>query len=75
LPRILIADDNSFNLFTINNQLKKIGGIDYENAMNGAEVIEKMKSSYVENRPFSLVLMDCNMPVMDGFEVTICKLI
>ena len=43
-----------------------------EFAYNGEQAFEKVQNSVFENDPFkySLILMDCNMPVMDGYECT-----
>ena len=46
--------------------IEKIGGLNYETALNGAEAVEKVLSS---DKQVDLILMDCNMPIMDGFEV------
>ena len=61
---ILVVDDNSTNLLLVEAQLKKLG-FDCELASDGAEALERL-----ESRRFDLVLMDCNMPVMDGYEAT-----
>ena len=60
---ILIAEDNIVNrdLFTL--QLKEFG-LYARHATNGQEAVELLK---VLPDEFSLVLMDLNMPVMDGF--------
>jgi signal transduction histidine kinase/DNA-binding response OmpR family regulator len=58
--RILLVEDNEINMELAMELLKDVG-ILYDSAWNGAEAIEKLKES-----TFDLVLMDIQMPVMDG---------
>ncbi len=62
---ILIVDDNSFNLQLLGNLLK---GYSYEIefAVNGEAALE-----WLNTAKFDLILLDINMPGMNGFEV--CK--
>ena len=62
--KILLVEDSDVNLDVISRQLRSLG-YRPEVAMNGHDGLEKWK---VEK--FSLVLTDCNMPEMDGFEMT-----
>jgi CheY-like chemotaxis protein len=63
--RILAVDDNTDSRVVIGLFLKKLGH-DYETAENGTQAIEK-----IENGFFDLILMDMQMPGMDGCETTI----
>jgi PAS domain S-box-containing protein len=64
MPRILLVEDNPVNQMVAKSMLSKIG---YEVviANNGQEAVDEVKAGNVE-----MVLMDCHMPVMDGFEAT-----
>lgn len=61
---ILIADDEEYNRFLLNHIFKK-WGVRFEEAKNGNEVIEA-----ASNRHFDVILMDLNMPGMNGFEAS-----
>jgi PAS domain S-box-containing protein len=61
---ILLAEDNDINQLYATSILKS-WGLNFEIAENGAVAIEKLKTKH-----FNLVLMDIQMPVMDGFEAT-----
>jgi CheY-like chemotaxis protein len=72
IPHVLLVDDNSINLQLLIMFMKK-HKLPYQEAMNGQEALDK----YVEhasgdpNKPrLDFVLMDIQMPVMDGFEST-----
>jgi len=67
---ILIIDDNSFNLLVAKNLLEHLG-YQVKTALNGKLGIDLVKSLAVENKkPFGAILMDIQMPVMDGYEAT-----
>lgn len=60
--RILIAEDNKVNRMVLIGLLKKLD-LDAEVAENG-----ELACAMYNKNPYDLVLMDCEMPVMDGFK-------
>jgi CheY-like chemotaxis protein/signal transduction histidine kinase len=61
---ILIAEDNQVSTKVICGMLRKIG-VSYEVTNNGEQAYEAFRKG-----DFNIVLMDCEMPIMDGFEAT-----
>ena len=61
--KILIVDDDLTNIFVIKQYLDKFD-LSYETANNGREAIQQI----IVKKNFDLILMDCNMPIMNGFE-------
>ena len=62
--RILLVEDNPVNQLVAKGMLAKLG-CQVQLATQGAEALELL-----EKDDFDLVLMDCNMPVMDGYEAS-----
>jgi CheY-like chemotaxis protein len=62
--RILVAEDNSISTKVIRGMLSKLN-LEPDTASNGEEALNAMKA-----RHYDLVLMDCEMPVLDGFTAT-----
>lgn len=62
--RVLLAEDNSVNQRVAAKMLQRLG-LDYELANNGEQAV---KAALAE--PFDLILMDINMPIMDGIQAT-----
>lgn len=63
--QILIADDNEVNIRLIKKMLKDYPNLTIETAKNGVEVLE-----IVEQKYFDLILMDIEMPEMNGLEAS-----
>ncbi len=61
---VLVVDDNSINQLIVKHSLDKLGATS-EIATDGIEAIEKLQANN-----FDLVLMDIQMPGMDGYETT-----
>eukprot|EP00347_Sterkiella_histriomuscorum_P013047 403366216 len=72
--KILIVDDNIFNLITLELMLKDQSELIVDKANNGLEAVEMFKRNLLNkeccNQHYRLILMDLNMPVMDGYEAT-----
>ena len=62
--RVLLVEDNPVNQLVAKGMLGKLG-CEVVTATHGAEALD-----HLELRDFDLVLMDCNMPVMDGYEAS-----
>ncbi|RZU46906.1 signal transduction histidine kinase [Fluviicoccus keumensis] len=63
---VLVADDNEVNLTVITALLKKLG-VHVVQALDGEQAAEYV---YQHHADIDLILMDCEMPVMDGFVAT-----
>jgi len=62
--RILVAEDNSISTKVIRGMLGKLN-VQPDTASNGEEALRAMKA-----QRYDLVLMDCEMPILDGFSAT-----
>jgi len=62
--RILVAEDNTISTKVIRGMLGKLN-LQPDTASNGEEALGAMKA-----QQYDLVLMDCEMPVLDGFSAT-----
>ncbi|MEL6187454.1 MAG: response regulator, partial [Myxococcota bacterium] len=62
--RVLVVDDNAINREVAEALLEAVG-MEVESVGSGPEAIDRVRSE-----PFDLILMDCQMPDMSGFEAT-----
>ncbi len=68
--KILVAEDNMINQKLGKKLLTKLGA-EVEIAKDGLIAFEQYKNAVSADEQFDCILMDCNMPNMDGFESTI----
>lgn len=64
--RILLVDDDEFVRSILSNVLCGLGHID--EAENGMEAVYRFEEARKEGKPYNLILMDYQMPLMDGCE-------
>jgi CheY-like chemotaxis protein/anti-sigma regulatory factor (Ser/Thr protein kinase) len=62
--RVLVVEDNEFNRQLVMRMLKRFN-LQVETAVNGEEAVNLATSKH-----YDLILMDCQMPVMDGYQAT-----
>ena len=63
--KILYVEDNDDNLYMLTLRFEALGGYEIISAVDGAEGIAKATAELPD-----LILMDLNLPVMDGWEAT-----
>jgi len=64
--KILVAEDNHTNQTVVGRMLQKLG-CEADIAKNGREAVDALTAG-----EYDAILMDCMMPVMDGYEATRC---
>ena len=62
--RVLVVEDNEVNALVVRGMLEQMG-VQAELADNGQQALATM-----DRIPYDLVLMDCQMPILDGWEAT-----
>ena len=67
--RLLVVEDNQVNQLVVLGILKELG-FNADVAGNGIEAISSLKAAIKDHCPYDLILMDCQMPEMDGYEAT-----
>ncbi|MFQ3231077.1 ATP-binding protein [Reinekea sp.] len=66
--KILLVEDNQTNTLVAKGILKSLG-LQCDTAINGQDAVKKVENN--NEHPYSLIFMDCQMPIMDGFEATL----
>ncbi|QFU20558.1 response regulator [Shewanella eurypsychrophilus] len=67
--RVLLVEDNRVNQLVATGILDELG-LRADIANNGIEAIKKLNQSQESSDQYSVILMDCQMPEMDGYEAT-----
>lgn len=67
--RVLVAEDGFDNQRLIELYLQRVGAITTL-AANGAVAVAAYETALDDERPFDIILMDMQMPVIDGYEAT-----
>lgn len=68
-PYILIVDDNPFNVTVAEHMISALG-YNFKSALSGEAAVNLVCQNDHRNQPIKMVFMDCQMPVMDGYETT-----
>jgi signal transduction histidine kinase/CheY-like chemotaxis protein len=61
---VLVVEDNEVNQLVLKSFIRKMG-YRYQSALNGEQAVER-----INKQAFSIIIMDCQMPVMNGFDAT-----
>ena len=65
--KILVVDDTPVNQKVVRNQLKLIGYVNVHCVDHGQMALDRLAQE-----SFDVILMDCQMPVLDGYDTTRC---
>ena len=73
--RILVVDDESFNIMAVTGLMRVVGFTRpdlVDVGYNGEEAVDFVKTAIAEGEPdrYALIVTDCSMPFMDGYEAT-----
>jgi PAS domain S-box-containing protein len=66
--RTLVVDDHGTNRMILRETLASLGA-QVTDAASGLEAIKEWQQAFMSARPYELVLLDCRMPGVDGFQV------
>jgi two-component system sensor histidine kinase/response regulator len=66
--RLLLVEDNPINTLVMKGLFAKLGYTRIDSAVDGMEAVERVEG--IGQAPYALILMDCQMPRMDGYSAT-----
>lgn len=64
--KCLIVEDEFVSRYMLKEMLPESFNVDI--AVNGEEAVESFRMAHLSNRPYNLIFMDVEMPVVDGIE-------
>ena len=67
--KVLIVDDNATNREILEAYVASVAGVEHASVGSGAEALQAMHTAARDGEPFELVLLDGQMPGMDGIEL------
>ncbi|HRO68164.1 MAG TPA: response regulator [Pseudobdellovibrionaceae bacterium] len=67
--RFLVADDMMVMRKLVSQQLKILGAVAIEQAVDGEDAWVKMKEAAAQGKPFDFIVSDWNMPKMQGIDL------
>ncbi len=70
LFKILIVDDDQINIMVLTKYMESFNDCEFETAFQGKQAVDIVKNNAARGLFFDVILMDCNMPVMDGFQAS-----
>ncbi|TVU45111.1 hypothetical protein EJB05_04584 [Eragrostis curvula] len=68
--RVLLVEDEAIHRAVARAVLKAVGGVELDEAENGAEAVRRVRERGTSGGAYDLILTDRQMPVMDGHEAT-----
>ena len=68
--KILVVDDDQINIMVMNAYLKALEFCVFDCVFNGQQALEKIQTRAATQYFYDIIIMDCNMPIMDGFQAT-----
>lgn len=68
--RVCIAEDNAINQKIAIQYIQRLGYTKVDAYDNGLKAVEGLRQKALEGQPYHIILMDVQMPVMDGYDAT-----
>ncbi|MDB9524923.1 chemotaxis protein CheB [Oscillatoria sp. CS-180] len=69
-PNFLVVEDNQDNQHLLTLMLEELGYLNVEVVDDGQAFLDKLSADQADGKHYDIVLMDCQMPRLDGYEAT-----